>query len=266
MNEYESKLEAKRERYLALADKAEAESAAQYKRADLSESATGIPFGQPILVGHHSEARHRRTLERADNAMRKSIEADEKAKYYRGKAAGVGHGGISSDDPEAATKLYQKIARCKANQHNMKAANKIVRKKIEDEQKIAELVAMGIGETNARALLEPDFCGRVGFPGYALQNNNANIRRMEKRLQQLRAKPTETETQKIGEVELVENADDNRTQLFFPGKPSADIRKTLKSHGFRWAPSVGAWQRHMSTQATYWAEIIAQAHKEENHG
>src|SRR5690606_33784628 len=39
--------------------------------------------GQPILVGHHSERRHRRDLERADRGMRRSIEASEAAKDAR---------------------------------------------------------------------------------------------------------------------------------------------------------------------------------------
>jgi hypothetical protein len=34
-----------------------------------------IPMGQPILVGHHSEGRHRNLLKRSDNAMRRGVEA-----------------------------------------------------------------------------------------------------------------------------------------------------------------------------------------------
>ena len=30
-------------------------------------------------------------------------------------------------------------------------------------------------------------------------------------------------------------------KVFFDGKPDADTRAELKSSGFRWAPSVGAW-------------------------
>lgn len=45
-----------------------------------------IPPGQPILVGHHSERGHRRLLQKSDNAMRKSVELDEKAKYYNDRA------------------------------------------------------------------------------------------------------------------------------------------------------------------------------------
>lgn len=246
MNNYELKLERKRERFEELAEKNRAKSAAEYKRADLSEDATGIPFGQPILVGHHSEGRHRRTLERADNAMRRSIEADKKADYYASKAAGVGSGGISSDDPEAVTKLAEKIETAKKVQAQMKAANKIIRSKVKDEAKILTLRAEGFTEANAKALLEPDFCGRVGFAAYQLQNNNANIRRMEKRLEELRQRPTETTTTERDGVTIVENADENRIQLIFDGKPPAEVRQILKSNGFRWSRYNTAWQRHLN--------------------
>jgi len=86
MNHYERKQEAKRERLLAAAERAEAQSEAAYKRADMREEVSGIPFGQPILVGHHSEGRHRAAIRRADNAMRASIEADKRAKELRGQA------------------------------------------------------------------------------------------------------------------------------------------------------------------------------------
>jgi hypothetical protein len=76
----------KAERLNGYTRNAEKRSNEAYKKADLSESATGIPFGQPILVGHHSERKHREVLERADNAMRKSIEEQEKAESYARRA------------------------------------------------------------------------------------------------------------------------------------------------------------------------------------
>lgn len=45
-----------------------------------------IPLGQPILVGHHSERRHRRDLDRADNLMRKGIEHADMAKKHAYKS------------------------------------------------------------------------------------------------------------------------------------------------------------------------------------
>lgn len=78
--------EARTERMLEHAHKAEARAADAYERADLSEGKSGIPFGQPILVGHHSERRHRRAIERADRAMSKAVEETNKAKYFKGRA------------------------------------------------------------------------------------------------------------------------------------------------------------------------------------
>ena len=37
-----------------------------------------------------------------------------------------------------------------------------------------------------------------------------------------------------------------RIQFIFDGKPDAEIRTILKSNGFRWAPSQGAWQRQLT--------------------
>ena len=137
MGNYEERQQAKKDRFLELAENARQKSTAEFKKADMSEGATGIPLGQPILVGHHSEGRHRRTIERADNAMRRSIEADSKAEYYEGKAKGVGTGGISSDDPDALEKLRSKLEGLEKSQERMKAANKIIKsKKGTDAEKI----------------------------------------------------------------------------------------------------------------------------------
>ena len=130
MNSYEQKQEERRARLEAAADRANERSNAAYKRADMSEEATGIPFGQPVIVGHHSEKRHRAAIKRGDTAMRKSIEESDKAKELRGKAASVGTGGISSDDPDAIVKLKEKLAELEQSQSNMKAANCIGRCKI----------------------------------------------------------------------------------------------------------------------------------------
>lgn len=65
-------------------DNAEKRSDQAYKTA--KEIGSFIPMGQPILVGHHSEGRHRRDIAKIDNAMRKSCAEDDKAKYYEGRA------------------------------------------------------------------------------------------------------------------------------------------------------------------------------------
>lgn len=45
-----------------------------------------IPMGQPILVGHHSEGRHRKDLDRIDRNMRKSIDEHEYAEQLQQRA------------------------------------------------------------------------------------------------------------------------------------------------------------------------------------
>jgi hypothetical protein len=68
------------ERADALAEKAGRERALSEGSYAASHKATaGIPFGQPILVDHHSEGRHRRDLARSDSHMRHSIEHGAKA-------------------------------------------------------------------------------------------------------------------------------------------------------------------------------------------
>jgi len=46
-----------------------------------------IPFGQPILVGHHSEARARKDAERIRNGMKKAVGLWETSQYWTRRAA-----------------------------------------------------------------------------------------------------------------------------------------------------------------------------------
>jgi hypothetical protein len=62
---------------------------AQKAVADISDA---IPFGQPILIGHHSERRHRKAIERIDNGMRRAVKMWDTAKYWTDRAeAAVRH-------------------------------------------------------------------------------------------------------------------------------------------------------------------------------
>ena len=64
-----------------------------------------------------------------------------------------------------------------------------------------------------------------------------------------KAKETEeTEVRGYG-VTVNDCPADNRVRLFFDGKPDAEIRSRLKSTGFRWAPSIGAWQAYRNNRS-----------------
>ncbi|MGH7327645.1 MAG: DUF3560 domain-containing protein, partial [Polyangiaceae bacterium] len=62
-----------RARAAHLKEEAGAASTAARERADR------IPFGQPILIGHHSEKRHRRDLERIHRGHERAFELSRAA-------------------------------------------------------------------------------------------------------------------------------------------------------------------------------------------
>src|SRR2546423_1610900 len=89
-----------------------------------------IPPGQPILVGHHSEKRHRRDLERYDTNMHNSLEHSNKAEEMRSRADNIEEAAgnaIYSDDPDATEQLETKLARLEAERDGIKAYNKSAR-------------------------------------------------------------------------------------------------------------------------------------------
>lgn len=108
-------------------------------------------------------------------------------------------------------------------------------------------------------LITPSYRG-ISFAHYVLTNKNANIKRIEKRIAALKAQEdTVAVHTEINGVRIFENREANRLQLFFNGKPAAEVIKQLKQHGFRWCRSEVAWQRHISNNAIYWGRIIAQS-------
>ncbi len=126
--------------------------------------------------------------------------------------------------------------------------------------KATEATGKPWGEGSLRNALKPDFCGRTGYADYQLSNNRAQIKRLEQRISQLeRQADRETVESDLGICRMVENAELNRLQFIFEGKPDAAIRSTLKSHGFKWAPSVEAWQRKLTPNARYSAGLVSVA-------
>ena len=252
MNRYEERKQARIDYYNAQAAKASQRSSAlAHESVDMISV---IPPGQPILVGHHSETRHRNHLKRADNKMRKSVEEADKADYYANKAeAAESNTAISSDDPEAVTKLEAKLAALEAEQSDMKKVNAYWRKhrtmhgypglSVEEATQIDEGMKTAYSWVQKNGPCE----------SWKLQNNNANMRRIRQRIETLkkvRALPEDSGwVFDGGRVEM--NTEYNRIQVFFDTKPSEEIRKELKRWGFKWAPSLGVWQRHLNGNGMY---------------
>lgn len=255
LNSYELRQEAKRERLLDRAEKKRGNFQQLHDRAHTMAEA--IPFGQPILVGHHSEGRDRRYRAKIHNTFGKAFEELDKAKHLEGRAAAVGTGGISSDDPDAIDKLREQLAGVEESQAKMKAANAAIRKGKTDEAKISNLVELGFSEVEARQLIAPDFCGRIGFPSYALSNNNANGRRIKLRIEQLeRLRAAESVEIEGKGYEYRECTEENRVMFVFPGKPDDATRAVLKRNAFKWSPSRGAWVRKLNGAGKWAGERV----------
>ena len=235
-----------------LAIKNEKEAKDLYNSA--SEMASIIPMGQPILIGHHSERRDRNYRDKIHNKFGKSFEKSEKAVYYKDKAESIEQNdAIFSDDPNALEKLDEKLKSLENSQEFMKLANKYIRKNDKESFLKIRFATEKIWEQ----LNTPDVMGAIGFPHYSLSNNNANIRQVKQRIAQLQNRATRQPIDKIIKgVRILENREANRLQIIFDGKPSEETRKALKGNGFRWSPTEGAWQRHISNWAFHCAEEI----------
>lgn len=153
---------------------------------------------------------------------------------------------IMAGDANAIERLEEKIVQLRGMQDRMKkinAAHKAFQKKPEslDAADLSERDKTTIRNYKPAYSWEPH-----PYAPFQLTNNNANIRTAEKRLEQLtKAKATPEKSFECADGLRVEDCPaDNRVRLFFPDKPSSDVRGKLKSNGFRWSPTIGAWQAY----------------------
>ena len=201
-----------------------------------------------------------RKKERQNAAADRNMQEWNEIQGILHKIRSVGTGGISGDDPNALNKLRAKLESLERLQNRMKAANAAIRMK--DQAKgDAKLAEMGYSPSDIKELRSPDFCGRIGYPSYQLSNNNANIHRIRGRIEELEKRQDipAPEGWKFDGGEVVINAELNRLQIVLDDRPDADTKQALKSHGFRWAPSQGAWQRQLTDNAIHAAKAITRA-------
>lgn len=74
----------KAEKYNTWAASAENKSNEYYDRSNKDRDF--LSLGEPIKIGHHSEGRHRRIIEQANNNMGKCVELSKKAESHESKA------------------------------------------------------------------------------------------------------------------------------------------------------------------------------------
>lgn len=206
--DYEERREARRLRYEELSKKAE-ERSREYSNSTANRILEMTP-GQPIIIGHHSEKKARRLHERAYTDTKKSIEEDEKSKYYKDRAESVENSKvIYNDDPNAIQKLKKKLEYLEQEKEFIKA----------DEE----------------------------HTGWQLQNIGAKIRETKRRIARLeKLEEIEFADIEFAGGKAIHNKDINRIQLIFDGKPDDNIRTALKAKGFHWSRREGAWQREFN--------------------
>jgi hypothetical protein len=126
MEAYNQRVEARYTRLLNAATKHEAESDRLHK---YTNQVYGALNGQPILVGHHSEKRHRNLLDRLWAMDGKAYQHYKTAEDLKRRAeASRKNRAISSDDPAALVKLKEKLADLEHKQTEYKRVNAAVRK------------------------------------------------------------------------------------------------------------------------------------------
>lgn len=174
------------ERYNTYAEHAAQRRDQQWEKA--RQIGLQIPTGQPILVGHHSEQRHRAAIARQDAAGFKGLEEHRKAEYWASKAAGAENNrAVYQGDPEAVEKLRAQLDALEAKHARRLEINKGLRagKSYADLQCTDDEVR----ELTWFARYSPG--GTKGnFPGYELTNTTANIRRIRQRLEALKVDNT----------------------------------------------------------------------------
>lgn len=95
--------------------------------------------------------------------------------------------------------------------------------------------------------------------GFGLQNNNANMKRVEQRIKELEQKEAKREESPITKYsfdggEMIINYEIDRIQIFFASRPTESELNEWKNKGlntFNWSPSATAWQRKITPNALH---------------
>ena len=164
---------------------------------------------------------------------------------------------IMAGDANAIERLEEKIVSLRARQDRMKAINTAHKAFKKDPRTLEESSLSQQDKERIRRYVPAYSWEPHPFAPFELSNNSATIRTAEKRLEQLqesKAAPT-VEKESADGIRMEDCPADNRVRLFFPGKPADTVRATLKKNGFRWSPTIGAWQAYRNT----WSMATAQS-------
>lgn len=228
MTTYRERRLAKAERLRGWADKREEKGDAAVEQA--RSMASVIPFGQPIIVGHHSEGADRRYRGRIDSKYERGVADLDKAESMRSRADHIEEqaaGAIYSDDPDAVEQLRARIADLEVARERVKAENAAFRK----------------AHPELRAMTAYQRDQAMPHAGYVLSNLSGNIKRNRDRLVVLKAQAARQEGAAASEAGVVVKAltggSEGYVAVTFAEKPAVEVRDALKAAGYYFRQ--GSW-------------------------
>ncbi|WP_243278381.1 hypothetical protein [Intestinimonas butyriciproducens] len=173
----------------------------------------------------------------------------------------IGTGPVDLTDPYAREMLTDQLQRLQNSLDTGKSMNAYYRKH-KTLQGFPGMSDEAAAKNDAAIKAAPAFA-QTPTPDFELSSLRGKIKRIQARLGELdklqaqQAAPSPAE--ECDCFTLLENAELCRIQFIFDGKPDADTRALLKSNGFRWAPSVGAWQRLLNNNSRAAARAVKAA-------
>lgn len=182
------------------------------------------------------------------------------------RIASAGSDAIKSGDAQALEKLRQKLERLENLQDIMRETNAYYRK--EKTLDGCPCLSLDDIEKIKTEMAKPWFLGNVPFAPYSLTNNSAKIRQVKERIESLeKAKEAGTHEHSADDIgidglRVIENTEAMRIQFIFEDKPDEETRSVMKSNGFKWSPSAGAWQRMLNENGKYAAKTVLQKLRE----
>jgi predicted RNA methylase len=102
---------------------------ADQARDAVSSIADGIPLGQPIIIGHHSERHARKDVERIESGMRKAVRLWETAAYWQQRASAAIRAAKYKELPSVRARRIKKLeADKRAHERDLAASERYAAK------------------------------------------------------------------------------------------------------------------------------------------
>lgn len=146
-------------------------------------------------------------------------------------------------------KYKQELEAMRKNHELMKAGNIAIKKAHKEKTDISQYLIETFG-------IKPHMIDWTMKFGFGLQNNNANMKRIELRIKELEAKEQNRQDEPEKEFlfnggKVIMNYEADRIQIKHDTKPNQDVITLMKKNAFKWSPSNQVWQRQITNNAIY---------------